>query len=468
MTLINYPVGFPKQPSLWKGNTLYQVIASIQFNKMSLINMPPSLTLKPLPLKLYRKEINNITSSTKLATCSVRLSTSITGLDMPGSSMITSVDRSYSNGLVNTLSLETTTLTAEQGLCETPTTCIFSPEKNARRRVRSAGMIPKVFNENRNYDPYFTSTNQYLVSRNRTIKQNEYNYFKQSNMGLLPNIGNGKNNIYRPQGLSHCYRPALSAKNGNNIFTYIWIDGTSNTITIPDGNYEIETLNTILQNNMIANTHYFLRNGVKTFLIVFSYNSINHSVIIICNPVSRDTNRQSYFSESEMPPDATWSYDSVPNIEPYTTNGDGNKLPYPLGAPEVGATYIEIPNTPFADAMGFYPGAYTGGINEAFFTGSITTRYVTLYYKPNNQAFGTQGAVDSSSYIQRAKYNAITNSAQTLKTAYGDAVANALAYGVSEHAYTEKDKVGFKRTAVPVIDKSGKICPNPNFIYRSG
>ena len=467
MTILNYPFGFPKKAPLWKGNNLYQVIASIQFNKMSAITIPPADLLKPLPLKIYRKEINNITSETTTKTCSVRRSTSITGLDMPGSTIVTSIDRSYSNGLVNTLNLETTTLTAELGLCNNAAACFLSPSENARRRVRSAGMMPKKFNLNRNNDRYCSSTKEYLTSRNRTIEQNQYNFFKQGNMGLLPNIGNGKNNIFRPQGISHCSRPTISAEKGNNIFTYIWIDGTSNIVTIPDGIYDIESLNKVLEDTMILNTHYFVVAGVKKFLILFSYDTSKDSIVIVCNPASQDSSRQSYFTINNMPTSATWGYVNVPLTEPYATFGEGEALPYPLGPTQLGATYVEIPDSIFADLMGFYPGAYTGGINEAFFQGTIYSKYVTLYYKPNNQAFGTQGAVDSSAYIHRAKYVAITNFAQTLKSAYGDAVANALAYGVSEHAYTEKDKVGFKRTAVPIIDANGNICANPNFIYRS-
>ena len=468
MTVINYPMGFPKKAPSWKGNTLYQIIASIQFNKMSPVTIAPTNLLRPLPLKIYRKEIITTNSNGTSATCSVRPSTSITGLDMPGSTIITSLDRSYNNGLVNTLALETTTLTAELGLCNNAAACFLSPTENARRRVRSAGMMPKKFNLNRNNDHYCSSTKEYLVSRNRTIEQNQYNFFKQSNMGLLPNIGNGKNNIFRPQGLSHCSKPSISAAIGNNTFSYIWIDGTSNTVTIPDGIYDIESLNKVLQDTLIQNTHYFIVAAVKVFLILFSYDTSTDSIVIVCNPASQDANKQSYFTINDVPSNATWSYYiNVPSVEPYSTFGEGEQLPYPLGPTEYGATYIEIPDSIFADLMGFYPGAYTGGINQAFFQGTIYSKYVTLYYKPNNQAFGTQGAVDSSAYIHRAKYNAVTNYSKTLKTAYGDAVANALAYGVSEQAYTIKDKIGFKQTAVPVIDSSGKICANPNFIYRS-
>ena len=464
MTSTIYPIGFPKENIQWKGNTLFQIIASIQYNIMSPIQIPPYQLLKPLPLKIWRKEINNTTSAIRTSTCSVRPSTSITSIDMPGSTIITNIDRKYANGLVNTLDINPTTLTAENGDCDNSVACFLSPEKNARRRVRSAGMISRKFNENRNNDPYFTSTNEYLVSRNRTIKQNEYVYFKQSNMGLLPNIGNGKNNIFRPQGLSHCYNPAINAENNNNYFSYIWIDGTTHIVNIPDGNYDIESLNIVLQNIMIQNTHYFIVNSIKVFLILFSYDTLSESIVVICNPASQDASKSSYFPESSMPTNATWSYNSIPESQPYQTN---EQPPYPLGPLQNGATYIIIPDTNITEVLGFYPGTFTGGINQPFFKGSINTRYVTLVYKPNNQAFATQGAVDSSSYIQRAKYNAITNSAQTLKTAYGDAVANALAYGVSETAYTEKTKVGNRPTAVPIIDKSGKICANPYFIYRS-
>ena len=30
-----------------------------------------------------------------------------------------------------------------------------------------------------------------------------------------------------------------------------------------------------------------------------------------------------------------------------------------------------------------------------------------------------------------------------------------------------KDKIGYKRTAVPMIDKNGTLKCNPNYIYRS-
>jgi hypothetical protein len=92
--------------------------------------------------------------------------------------------------------------------------------------------------------------------------------------------------------------------------------------------------------------------------------------------------------------------------------------------------------------------------------------YVPLYYKPNNPEFAQQGAVESSARIQRLKYNTITNGAALIKSSYGSAAANALAYGVSEQAYTSKTAVGDKVKLTPVINPiNGQICKK-RFIYR--
>jgi hypothetical protein len=91
---------------------------------------------------------------------------------------------------------------------------------------------------------------------------------------------------------------------------------------------------------------------------------------------------------------------------------------------------------------------------------------VPLYFKPNNPGFGVQGAVDSSTLLQRIKYNTITDAASGLRSAYGNAAANALSYGVSEEAYTIKSAVGDKYNFTPVINpKTGQLCKKI-YIYR--
>ncbi len=73
--------------------------------------------------------------------------------------------------------------------------------------------------------------------------------------------------------------------------------------------------------------------------------------------------------------------------------------------------------------------------------------------KPNNQRFYVQGSVSSGDLIARKKYETITDAAAKYQTAYGSAVANALAYGVSDTPYTAKDKAGYPMKKTPVFSK---------------
>jgi len=81
-----------------------------------------------------------------------------------------------------------------------------------------------------------------------------------------------------------------------------------------------------------------------------------------------------------------------------------------------------------------------------------------VYFKPSNPQFCQQGGVSSSSLTNRLKYDTVTTSASQCKVALGPAAANALAYGVSDQAYTIKNKLGFPLKKTPVINKyTGKI-----------
>ena len=53
----------------------------------------------------------------------------------------------------------------------------------------------------------------------------------------------------------------VSALLGNNTFSYVWTDGTTNTIVLEDGLYEISTINERLQFAFIANGHYLVDSG---------------------------------------------------------------------------------------------------------------------------------------------------------------------------------------------------------------
>lgn len=79
-------------------------------------------------------------------------------------------------------------------------------------------------------------------------------------------------------------------------------------------------------------------------------------------------------------------------------------------------------------------------------------RYVPIY-KPSNKGFSVQGGVQSSSVILKRKMEAINTSALIAKTAYGNAAANSLAYGVPQSGYNFKDKIGYPIKCTPEFNK---------------
>lgn len=450
-----YPMGFPQKEFGWKGKPFSQVIATIQYNKKNAPKLTPQRLRKALPLNLYRKEIHNIAGQNYAKNCSTRVSMKIADFDRPGNNIVSENQQPYySNGLVATLDINPTTLSAENGKCNNiAATCGLSPQNNARKRCRSAGMIPRKFDARRNNGVYASSTQQYLTSRNRTIKQNEFNYIRKGTSGFIPGPGLAASNVYSPAGLSHCSQPYISAGNNNNTFQYVWIDGTTYTVTIPDGVYDIAGLNQVFQTAQIKNNTYFIgSNNSKITLMNISYDTRNNSTVLYTGV----TNTNSGYS---IPNGATNWY----NILGFPTS---NPIPQAPPTYTLGATYFIVPNTLFSNLIGFATGTYYSGIVETTFTGLIQPNYVTLYYKPNNPEYGVQGAVDASTRIHRLKYNTITTGANGIRSAYGNAAANALAYGVSEQAYTAKTIAGDKYTYTPVINpRTGQICKK-QYIFR--
>jgi hypothetical protein len=441
----------------WKGKTLQQITSVLRQNKNDQPNLSVRQISKAMPLKLYRKEIANAIVSGNRTSCS-RASVKIANFEQPGQTIVSSKSGNTATiqGITNTLDITPTTIQGEHpGKCSS--TCnnnvpIFSPETNAKRRVRSAGMIPKKFNVNKNNDQYYTSTNQYLVARNKTIQQNGYVFLRQGSSGVQPGTAISKSNIYSPQGLSHCNHPAITAANGNNTFTYTWINQIEYPVTIPDGQYDVEGLRNAFYQSMVANGHYFilLTSRAKVFPISFDYNTYTQTIIIEANPVVKD----SVGSLSSFP---TTTYTTPTGTTWYSGLVDGSYN-----------TAVNLTNAAFAALIGFVPGSITAGSRTSTSKPQISPNYVTLYYKPSNQTFGQQGSVDGSTYTQRQKLNAVTKGGYLTKSAYGSAVADALAYGVSEQAFTQKQVIGYTNTPTPVINKNGQVCCVENYIYRRG
>ena len=190
----------------WKGKTFGQITSSIQKNGNATLpeqnnyNQPTPLAFLPPPLKIYRRE-----AFTKpLKTESSKISTSIELLEQPGSSLVVFNNRngwnvcdSDCNGNKMTLDINLINNRGERGLCcDTSIADQINPASVARRRCRSAGMYKKTPPSTQTSAPYATTTNEYLSTRGKTFKQNQYHYLQSGDALAKPGAPNSQNNKY--------------------------------------------------------------------------------------------------------------------------------------------------------------------------------------------------------------------------------------------------------------------------------
>jgi len=82
----------------------------------------------------------------------------------------------------------------------------------------------------------------------------------------------------------------ITASQGNNQFSYVWVDGREITITIPDGFYEISTLNDFLHFVMVQQGHYLLDTaGNYYYFITMVINASTYQIDVNCFPISLAT-----------------------------------------------------------------------------------------------------------------------------------------------------------------------------------
>jgi len=466
----------------WKGQTFNQITSFIAKNA----NIDPSINTKahmflPSALKIYRREI-----ASKVNTLCSNFASSIDEINMPNGSLNNTSTNGQSKGLVNTLDIKLTTNTTERsGLCKE---CKDPEASNALRRLRSSGNVKRQFDLTTNNATYYTDRNQYLVSRNKTFQQNQYNYIRQGDATMKPGDSLSISNVYSPNGTSNCKEPTCYI-NTDCSFAYQWIDGTYNTVTIPKGNYDTNDINQLFKNTMINNTHCYIKNDSNSnvFLLNIAYNSTYNKIEL----QSFVTNSLHMFQSQQYR--VPMKYDVNNNVSYsswYQTDNSINVVPLFI-----------INNSKFKDVIGFAAGNYpstiisinsinyyspsnpdqyfprlnnpiivyntiqgnnlvanysTNQVSLSSTTPLIQSRYKVLYYKPNNYQFAQQGAVSASSLITRVKYNSITNSTVGYKNAYGTSVANALAYGVSDTGYTIKDKIGYPNKCTPTFTNDKK------------
>jgi hypothetical protein len=207
---------FQETPIKWKGKTFNQIFASIQKNKNTNIQIKTPDLLRALPQKIYRKEF----ASTPFTSGNSQMQHSAVKIDNfnhPNGYSITNKSAIDAGALNATLDI-----TFENNKTQHPNTCLsfssttgicLTTDMNAKKRVRSAGMIRKKFNPNRNNDSvYHASAKEYLANRSFTFQQNQYNYLRKGS-SHYPSINDndGKEHIYKyldndysAQGIQHC------------------------------------------------------------------------------------------------------------------------------------------------------------------------------------------------------------------------------------------------------------------------
>jgi hypothetical protein len=424
----------------WKGATFQELSSGIKFNTAP--NVSNSSIFLPNTLRIYRKEI----ASTPIGRCNPRISVKINDYDLPGG--ISNTNIITTTGLANTGNL-----TYENNSCEHPSdtnlcNAFLSPADNAKRRVRSSGMMKKQSTNN----DYYASSQQYLNSRNISYDQNQYFHVKYGSSTAKPGSAGAISNIYQSNGINKCPKYMITETE----FTYYWVDDTAHIVNVPEGEYDIDDLNLLLQNAMVTNSHFYTTATLtKVFLLSLAFDNTSNKIII-----SAKANTEAQY------PSSTYSLPLA--TSPPTWDASYNKIPG-----------ILIPNTIIGNAMGFtvntasttYPAATNriSSINmsvQGSFDPGVQPRYRRIYYKPNNPQFGVQGAVSSSDRILRKKYDTITTVGSSFRSAFGAQTANALAYGSSSYGYTLKERIGYTMKRTPTFSAYSsemKQCPVRTF-----
>jgi hypothetical protein len=194
----------------WKGSTktIRQICSGIQYNgsaypKTTVI--APILLRKALPMKGYRREIASVATK-----CNPR--TSMIGqFDSPGQTIITNYPST--KGIVTNVDSHYDANSCQHPLTRnsSTTTCLgsLSTQYNALRRVRSSGIVKRSFNKVTNAPTYYTDRAQYLTSRSRTFKQNQYFHIVQGNAVAKPGTNAAAGNIYRANTIGFCANSTL-------------------------------------------------------------------------------------------------------------------------------------------------------------------------------------------------------------------------------------------------------------------
>ena len=122
----------------------------------------------------------------------------------------------------------------------------------------------------------------------------------------------------------------------NRTYSYIWVDGTTYTVTMPQAFFQVSEINAYLQSVMVSNTHYLKdSSGNNVYLMELVVNQSLYAVQLNCFVVS--TALATTYSWT-LPAGATWVLPTNPILP-----------------------YLVVPANNFGLLIGFTPGQYPSG-----------------------------------------------------------------------------------------------------------
>lgn len=164
----------------------------------------------------------------------------------------------------------------------------------------------------------------------------------------------------------------ITAAYTNNVIQYVWFDGLTYTITIPDGFYDIASLNNYIHSVMVSNLHYCRQtsNGYYVYFLTLTENSTYYAVSLNTFGLNQTLATAKGWTLPTAGT-ATWAI-------PTTTT----QYIYPM--------FKILPNS-FQDIVGLSAGYYPLGTAEA----TITTNNVSSWLQPStaNAPYGTTSTV---------------------------------------------------------------------------
>ena len=140
----------------------------------------------------------------------------------------------------------------------------------------------------------------------------------------------------------------------NGKFAYTWVDGTTNVVNIPDGYYNVASLNAYLHSVLVTNKHYYVNvaSGDFVYLMQFEENPTYYAVQFNAYLSALPAQFPAIYT---YPVGALWVVPAVPTtpqliVYPYTTSNFGAIIGFTAGSypsvfPYTTGTYSVTSNT---------------------------------------------------------------------------------------------------------------------------